>query len=94
MAWFGLQMASKLIPDTHASVIANKHAVVLFFRGTTPSNLAEWWTDSQVCSPGNITPSNTTQNQMITRGQHVVCMRTLGNVAAPLYVVKNKRAYQ
>ena len=28
--------------------MTNKHAVVLFFRGTEPAKLLEWWSDADV----------------------------------------------
>jgi len=47
-----LQVAAKLIPDTNAFLMTNKHAVVLFFRGTEPAKLLEWWSDADVSDSG------------------------------------------
>jgi len=43
-----LQVAAKLIPDTNAFLMTNDNAVVLFFRGTEPAKLLEWWSDADV----------------------------------------------
>ena len=43
-----LQVAAKLIPDTNAFLMTNDNAVVLFFRGTEPAKLVEWWSDAHV----------------------------------------------
>ena len=43
-----LQVAAKLIPDTNAFLMTSDKAVVLFFRGTEPAKLVEWWSDAHV----------------------------------------------
>ncbi|KAA6419141.1 MAG: hypothetical protein FRX49_10881 [Trebouxia sp. A1-2] len=45
---YSAQVAAKLIPDTNAFLMTNKHAVVLFFRGTEPAKLLEWWSDADL----------------------------------------------
>ncbi len=32
--------------------MTNEHAVVLFFRGTEPAKLLEWWSDADVSDTG------------------------------------------
>ncbi|DBB05138.1 TPA: hypothetical protein ACH3X3_010391 [Trebouxia sp. C0006] len=45
---YSAQVAAKLIPDTNAFLMTNEHAVVLFFRGTEPAKLLEWWSDADL----------------------------------------------
>nr|ARQ20719.1 lipid body protein 36 [Lobosphaera incisa] len=39
------RVTATLIPDTMAFMITNDNAVILFFRGTEPHKLAQWWSD-------------------------------------------------